>query len=560
MNKAIRRRMHFRTTAVLAAAGAMFGGLATAATSTVEAGASQALTLTMEGSPENTISQSFNPFLPTVAAYAMGATSFIYEPLIQFDRAAPPKYYPWLATSFRWSKGGKSITFTIRRGVKWSDGVPLTPADVVFTYDLVKKNPAINSGGLDLSRVVTSGDTVTLDFPTSQYTNIEQIANVPIVPEHIWSKVGDPATYSDPEPIGSGPYVLSSFTPQGFVLVANPEYWQKGEPKIQRVDFPDYSTNTAALNALLSGQVQWEGNFIPNLQKIYVRTDPKYHHYWIPSDGADNILLPNLKTWPTDQLAVRQAISLAIDRKTIANEGDGGYAKPIASATGMELRTFASWVTPAVRGAKLNSTPRVSAAKDVLVKAGFVMGSDGYFHTKSGRVLSVSISDPSSYTNYAEDAAIMAQDLKAAGIEAKFNAEAVSAWSTDIATGNYQLAVYWSNIGITPYNFYDGWLNSSLATKSATGDFERLDSPAMDAALAKLAGAQTVTQQDAALAPIERFVAANLPVIPIDSGTSQLEYNSTNIVGWPSASDPYEFGGPSVPTDEVVVLHLSPRG
>ena len=70
------------------------------------------------------------PFVPTQAAYGMGATGLIYEPLIQFDIAAPPKYYPWLATGYTWSNGGKTITFAIRTGVKWNNGTPMTPADV----------------------------------------------------------------------------------------------------------------------------------------------------------------------------------------------------------------------------------------------------------------------------------------------------------------------------------------------------------------------------------------------------------------------------------------------
>src|SRR5450432_3205070 len=79
-------------------------------------------TLVMASSPESTITQAFNPFVATQAAYGMGATGLIYEPLIQFDLAAPPKYYPWLATSYKWSQGGKTIAFTMRQGVKWNDG------------------------------------------------------------------------------------------------------------------------------------------------------------------------------------------------------------------------------------------------------------------------------------------------------------------------------------------------------------------------------------------------------------------------------------------------------
>ena len=103
-------------------------------------------TLVMESSPESTITQDFNPFVSTVAPQGMGATGLVYEPLLQFDLAAPPKYYPWLATGYSWSNGGKSVTFTIRTGVKWNNGKPMTPADVAYTYNLVKANTAINLG------------------------------------------------------------------------------------------------------------------------------------------------------------------------------------------------------------------------------------------------------------------------------------------------------------------------------------------------------------------------------------------------------------------------------
>ena len=116
--------------------------------------------------PETSITQAFSPFAPTNATWGMGATGLIYEPLIQFDLAHPPTYYPFLATSFSWSNGGKAITFAIRQGVKWNNGTPLTPADVAFTFNLMKKNAAINLNGLTISSVTTSGNNVTVNFPT----------------------------------------------------------------------------------------------------------------------------------------------------------------------------------------------------------------------------------------------------------------------------------------------------------------------------------------------------------------------------------------------------------
>ena len=176
----------------------------------------------MESSPETVITQSFNPFVPTGAPWGMGATGLIYEPLIQFDLAKPPTYYPWLATSYAWSNGGKTITFAIRQGVKWNDGTAFTPADVAFTFNLMKNNASVNLNGLKITSVSTSGNNVVLNFPTGQYANLESIAGTAIVPQAIWSKAGNPATFVDPNPVGTGPFKLGTFTPQGFTLVKNP--------------------------------------------------------------------------------------------------------------------------------------------------------------------------------------------------------------------------------------------------------------------------------------------------------------------------------------------------
>jgi peptide/nickel transport system substrate-binding protein len=521
-------------------------------------------TLVMESSPESTITDAFNPYDPTDAPYGMGATGLIYEPLIQFDIAAPPKYYPWLATGYSWSNNGKTITFTIRTGVKWNNGSPMTPADVAYTYGLMKANASINSGGLDISTISTTGNTVTLTFPTAQYTNLEQIAGVGIVPKAIWSKAGNPATFADATPVGTGPYKLGSFTPQGFTLVKNPDYWQASLVKVQKVYFPVYTSNTGALSALFSGQIAWTGNFIPGLQKQFVDTAPSYHHYW-EAAGGSNSLEPNLNKWPTNQLPVRQAISLAINRSLIASEGEAGLESPVVNSTGLTLPTFGAWSGP-VASMTVSATGSAAAAKQVLKNAGYTMGSNGYF-AKDGKTVALTITDPAAYTDYAEDDALAAQELREAGIDATFDGQAVTAWNDDVADGDFQLTLHWSNGGLTPFNLYNGWLNSSLGTGSnATGDYERLNDPAMNADLATFAAASTTAAQTTALVPIEKYVAANLPVIPTTTASEWFEYNSQNFTGWPTQQDPYETGQPSGTnngtgsgTDEVVLLHLQPR-
>jgi peptide/nickel transport system substrate-binding protein len=552
-----------RRALAIATAGLMGAGLLTACISS-SAVASTVPELVMESSPESVITQDFNPFVPTAPIYGMGATGLIYEPLIEFDLAAPPTYYPWLATSYQWSNGGKSITFPIRTGVKWSDGTAMTPADVVFTFQELMKYPDINLDGLKILSVTSSGNDVTLSFATAQYANLQDIAGTAIIPQHIWSTVGDPAQYTDANPVGTGPYTLATFTPEGVTLKANPTYWQTGMmPKIPDVYFPVYTSNTGALSALYAGQIDWTGNFIPGLQKDFVDTNKAYHHYW-EAPGSSNAFMPNLHQWPTNQLAVRQAISAAVNRTVLADEGEAGLENPVLNASGLTLPTFAAWSAP-VKNLTNSATGNPAQARSILEGAGYTL-KGGYFW-KGGKEVTVTFVSPSAYTDYAEVGSLAAQELKAAGINASFEGLTVNAWNADVSDGNFSISEHWSNNGLTPYNLYDNWLDSSLVTPSAaSGDYERVHNAAIDADLANLAAAPTTAAQTAALAPIAKYVASYLPVIPVTTASEWFEYDSDHFVGWPTQANPYETGQPSgtnlgagAGTDLVVVLHLSPR-
>jgi peptide/nickel transport system substrate-binding protein len=567
------RRLHsHRRLLAAATAGLLAAGLAACSSSTSSSGSTSSSasagttgkTLVMESSPETAITQDFNPFVNTQAAYGMGADGLIYEPLIQFNMVAPPQYYPWLATSYAWSNGGKTITFAIRQGVKWNNGTAMTPADVAFTFNMLKKYPAVNLDGLKIQTVSTSGNNVVLTFPSAQYTNLQSIAGTAIVPQAVWSTVGNPATYQDPSPVGTGPYVLKTFTPQGIILTKNPTYWQEADIQVPTVDFPVYTSNTGALAALFAGQIDWTGNFIPGLQQNFVAKDPAHHGYW-EAPGGTNSLMPNLNKWPTNQLPVRQAISLAINRQLLAQEGEAGLEQPVLNSTGMPLPTFQAWVGP-VANLTNSATGNPAAAEQVLTKAGFTKGSNGFF-AKNGQTVALTIVDPAAYTDYAQVDELVAQQLRAAGIDATFQGLSVNAWNADVADGDFQLTSHWSNGGLTPYNMYDGWLDSSLASGSAaTGDYERLNNPTINAELATLAGAADTAAQTQALVPIEQFVASNLPIIPTTTASQWFEYNSQNYTGWPTEQNPYETGQPSgtnngnsTGTNEVVILHLRPR-
>ena len=517
---------------------------------------SSSAVLTVESSQQNAITKNFNPFIQSSAAALLGATSLIYEPLLQTNAIKPGQYYNWLATGYSWSNGGKSITFTIRPGVKWSDGTPMTAADVAFTFNMLKKYPDVNTTGLAVKSVSSSGNQVTLHFATPQYANLQNIAGQTyIVPQAIWSKVGDPGKYADPDPVGTGPYGVSQFSSQGITLKANPTYWG-GKPAVGTVQFPTYASANTALSALQTDQLHWAGNFIPGVQQVFVNGHSNHHVWFTPIQT--NSLMPNLTKFPTNQLAVRKAISMAIDRTALSEQAEGGIEPPVSNASGLTLPIFQQFLHPSVANMTLNAHSDIAGAKQVLQQAGYVMGSDGLFRTKSGQKLSIDITNPSSFSDYATGDQMIAGWLRKAGLDARFVGQSVTAWSSDIASGNFQLTSHWSQTSVSPYQLYNNWLNSALATNNAAGNFERLKDPNVDAQLNKLAQANSVSEQQADVAPIEQYVAQNMPIIPTVYGVVFDEYNTSKFTGWPSETDPYESGSPNAPTNEVVILRLRP--
>jgi peptide/nickel transport system substrate-binding protein len=562
MKRILSRRSLQAATGVLAVGASVVVAAASAAPAVAKGKASVAnsAALTLESSPVGQ-ANGFNPFVPTSASTIVGATSLIFEPLFQSDILKPGTYYPFLATHYAWGSGGKTITFTIRQGVKWSDGSSFGPADVAFTYNLIKNNPSINGGGLAITAVTTSGNTVTLHFATAQYANFQQIATtVYMVPQAQWQNAGDPSTFANTTPIGTGPYTVQSVGASGLVLTANPKYWGGpwnvggGEPAVKTVQFPTLSSNTSALSALQTDQVDWAGNFIAGVKQAFAG---KPLVFWSPPLNT-NSLEPNLHEWPTNQLAVRQAISLAINRKALSTQGEGGEEPMAINASGLTLPVFNQFLAPAVKSAKLSSGAQPKAARKVLENAGYKKV--GKWFTLHGKVVKLDVTDPSGYSDYAADDAIVAKDLQAAGIDAQFVGLSVNQWNANMATASFQLTMHWSQTSVSPYQLYNDWLNSALATKSnRAGNFEGLKNKTIDADLTKLASASTVAQQLKYLSPIESYVATNLPVIPTVYGVSWGEYNTGTFSGWPTPSNEYETAQPSAPTNEVVILHLKPK-
>ena len=242
--------MFKRAAVVFTAMSCLTLGIVMSAGLTAASGASS--TLTLENNTGVTFTDNFNPLDSASFATQMSVRSLIYEPLFEFDSLKAGVSYPWLATKYAWSNGGKTLTFTIRTGVKWSDGSAFTPADVAATFNLVSSTPAANIWGLPtLSTPATvSGDTVVLNYATPEYSNIVAIAGTQLMlPANFGTVNSPPATATVTAPVGTGPYTLSNYSSTLVTYKANPNYWG-GTPAAAQINVPSYASNTDAATAL----------------------------------------------------------------------------------------------------------------------------------------------------------------------------------------------------------------------------------------------------------------------------------------------------------------------
>lgn len=538
------------------AAAVLIFGLAACSAGQTKSSSGGGVTLVVAGQSDN-LTQSFNPYLPNTAEGVMfspgGSPGFIYEPLVQINTVDIGKDIPWLAKSWEWSNGNKTLTVKLQDGVTWSDGKPFSSADVVFTYQMLQKYPALNAGGVpnaDVSAPDASTVVFTFDQPSEQlFTNI---VSAPIVSQHIWSTVDDPTKYVDKDPVGTGAYVLSSFSPQSIQLTANQHYWQGAPKGVTGLTFIAYKDNQGQTNALVAGQADWGGTYIADADKTYV-SKSKDNHYWAPLAGTDG-LIPNLTVWPLSDLAFRQAISLGVDRAAI---GAASGLPPATSVTGLPMPAYESQVSPALKGKVF--VQDVAGAKAKLEGDGFVMGSDGYY-AKDGKRAEFSISFPGAYTDIAARVQVMVSQLKDIGIKLDVDTVSVNDINNLTATGQFQSTQgYPVNSAPRAFSYYNDTMNPNLyfPIGKATPTFqniERFQDPQAAQLFDQYPLATTDQQRQDILNQLEQIFVDQMPWIPMFYWGSYGDWSTAKVTGWPTPENPYFTPFPN----EVVALRLTP--
>jgi peptide/nickel transport system substrate-binding protein len=515
--------------------------------------------LTVENNPIPSLEDNFNAFDANGFGYKLNIEGMFYEPLLMFNDLKANTAYPWLATDFAWNSDGTEITFTIRDGVKFSDGSALTPDDVAYTFQVMKDTPATNRLGLPIASASTVGSNqVKVTFTQPQFQNIYNIAGQTfVVKKSAYSAAPDPSKFADPKPVGTGPYTLANFTAQGLQLKANPSYWG-GNPPVPEVDVPSYSSNDVALQQLSAGKIDYAGNFISNIETSFVAKDPAHNKYWFPAINVVSLEF-NVKSGPAalQDPAVRKAVSMGINRQTVAQQAEQGYEAPATSSSGLLLPNFQS-VLPSQYANDLKPTQDADAVNSIMTGAGYAKDGKGYW-AKNGQEVAFKIEDPTAYTDYYQASQIMSQDLKKVGFNVEPNGVDANKWYADLAAGTFDSASHWSSTGPSPYATYDSWLDPALAQgNNASGDYGRFENADATAALAAYAKAGTEADAKTAIEALAKVMSEQVPVAPIMYAAGWYEYNTKNYSGWVDKDNQYMDPSPNPANVEYVVLHLVP--
>ena len=416
---------------------------------------------------------TLNPFTAILAS-STGLMALQYEALIAYG-ANDNSVVPGIASKWETSADGLTWTFTIPKDRVWSDGEPLTARDVAWTFGAVKSNEKLQqaNGGLltNIKTVTAEGDqTVKIVLLDAQAPNPG--AELPIVPEHVWSGVNKPEAFAnDKDAVGSGPFVVKSYKQgQSVELVANKNFW-RGAPKIDGITYVYYKNGDAAVQGLKTGEVDLVRELEPAQFKALkgqkgITTNAgvgrRYSSININSGAKDSTGADLGNGNPALQdVALRTAIFTAIDNKTLLEK--------VVQGLGTLGQTEIPPVYPDYFG--IDEADRLTfdpaAANTMLDDAGYKLGSDGFRTNKDGGELALRLMGRTSNPQHAQMADYIKPWLKDVGINVEVKMQSDNQVNNDSTLGKYD--IYFTGFGIGPDPDFQLSINTCGSYPNADG-------------------------------------------------------------------------------------------
>ncbi len=491
---------------------------------------------------------NFNPLKPD---YNTGTVGLLYETLFRYD-PLKDRFIPWLASGGKWV-GKSNYVVTLRNGVKWNDGRPLTAADVKFTFETQKYEGA-QYGTMwktGLQRISTKGRNVTFHFrgtPNYQEWDSNRYT-VPIVPRHIFrgyseKEIVSGNTANVRKAVGTGPFKYGGGIGGSQTLQWNRRdgWWATKAfgmkmPMKYIVDIHNTS-NTASLQNFLQSKIDLSNNFFPGINR-YVGSKVGTYYKKAPYMLAANTawLVPNTTKKPLDDAEFRRALAESININRIVT-ADYGNIVSKASPTGL-LPTWTKWVDQAqVR--RLGFTYNIARAKTRLASAGYRdRNGDGFVENKDGSSLDLRLVVPKGWSDWETAIQIIADSAKDAGIKISPAYPDFNGLVEERNTGKFELVINnEKQIGNTPYTYYDYLFRLPLLAQQTAANFSRFSSPRAWTLSQQLNKIQSSDEANAKKvhSQIQKVILEQLPAIPLWYNGMWAQWNTSVWTNFPSAT------------------------
>src|SRR6516225_8622133 len=469
---------------------------------------------------------------------ATGTQGLVYETLFLYD---PIKgtYTPWLASAGSWN--GTTYTITVRSGVKWSDGQPLTGADVAYTINLARTNVAdpFATNVTTVQSATASGNTVTVKFKgTPGYTDWQGFLwKAAVLPQHIWSKLSasQQITGANTNPVGTGPMTLASASAQQVAYQTKSDWWATSALGLSfkfkyLVDVVNGSNNQE-LGALTAGDVDWSNNFLPGINNLVTALNGNagygFKTFYPKSPymlSANTVWLePNTTKAPMNNVNFRKALAYGLNPTAIAQTVYGGIARP-ATPTGL-LPTLNQYVDQSVV-AQNGFSYNPAKAKQFLAQSGY-----------HGQAITLQV--PDGWTDWMQGISVIQQELSAIGINIQLIYPQYPARTANIVNGTYDLALD-NNAGLdsTPWSYFQRVYALPIQPhQTAQLNWERYSSP-NDWALVQKAGTTPLTDTASLktiYSQLESDFLQQLPQIPVWYNGAWFQGSTKYWTGYPAS-------------------------
>lgn len=366
-------------------------------------------------------------FLDPHLAVAAGTKEIlfnIFEGLVKLT--AEGDFAPCLAESWTVEDEGRSLRFKLRPNVHFHNGEVVTAEDVQFSLE----RAAGLNGEEALLPELAAIKAVEIDADGTEVVVRQQEADANLIAYLSCAIIPKDYDQQDKSPIGTGPFRFKAYKPQvSLELEKFPDYWQEGSPYLDEVVFKIYGDMDAAYMELLAGQI----DVFPYLteEKVQGLLD----QYQLVSGGANMVQLMamNNAREPLDNLAVREAVNLAIGRAFLTEQIMGEYGQPIFSGMAPSMGRF---YNDQLKDTNPEAQPEL--AKEKLAEAGYPDG------------LKLQVTVPGNYLIHVDTANILAAQLAKAGIELEIETVDWGTWLERVYAGrDYQMTV----IALT-YDYY----------------------------------------------------------------------------------------------------------